>query len=157
MATTGNLSSANLLAQEAALALPRFELADALSLGALATELATDRGLPVVIVVAHGVREVFRAALPGTTPDNDDWLARKRRVVERFEASTLALRVTYEERGTDFPTATGLSELEYAAHGGGWPIRVQGVGVAGFLGVSGLPQLEDHAFIVEVLGRFLAD
>lgn len=154
MATTGNLVSADLLAQETDLVLPRFDLADALSLGALATELASDRGLPVVIVVAHGRREVFRAALPGTTPDNDDWLARKRRVVERFETSTLALRVTYEERGTDFPTATGLSELEYAAHGGGWPVRVDGVGVVGFFGVSGLPQVEDHAFIVEVLRRF---
>lgn len=156
MATTGNLRSADLLDQEAELTLPRFDAADALSLGALATQLASDRRLPVVVLVVHGGREVFRAALPGTTADNDDWLARKRRVVERFEMSTLAARVTYEERGTDFATATGLAESEYAAHGGGWPIRVAGVGVVGFFGVSGLPQVEDHAFIVEVLRRFVS-
>lgn len=154
MTITGNRSSADLLAEEGELAFDHFDLADAVGLGALATELATDRGLPVVITVRHGGREAFRAAMPGTTADNDDWLERKRRAVERFETSTLTLRVTFEERGTDFPTATGLSELQIAAHGGGWPIRVRGTGVVGFFGVSGLPQVQDHEFIVDVLRRF---
>jgi uncharacterized protein (UPF0303 family) len=43
----------------------------------------------------------------------------------------------------------------YAAHGGAFPVNVRGVGVVGTVAVSGLPQLEDHALVVEVLAEFL--
>ena len=42
----------------------------------------------------------------------------------------------------------------YAAHGGAFPIAVEGAGVIGTVVVSGLPQLEDHALVVEALERF---
>jgi uncharacterized protein (UPF0303 family) len=34
-------------------------------------------------------------------------------------------------------------------------VTVRGVGVVGTVAVSGLPQLEDHAFVVRVLSAFL--
>ena len=55
-----------------------------------------------------------------------------------------------------FVGATGqrmieVPETEYAAHGGGFPIRVAGAGRVGLMVVSGLPQLDDHALVVECL------
>lgn len=148
MTTTGDYTSAQLAAQAAEVELSAFSLADAIALGLIATDTATVGGLGIIIEVDHLARLVYRAALPGSQRESDDWITRKRRVVERFESSTLAMRVKYEERGTSFSEATGLSELEYAAHGGGFPIVVTGVGIVGAMFVSGLPQVEDHELIV---------
>ena len=60
-------------------------------------------------------------------------------------------KVKYEERGTTFNESTGLSELEYAAHGGGMPVFVAGVGVVGGFYASGLPEVDDHRFLVSCL------
>jgi uncharacterized protein (UPF0303 family) len=149
--TTGGLTSTHLAAQAADLVLPRFDAADALMLGTLATDRAVADRLPIVIEVWHLGRLAYRAVLPGASVDSDDWIARKRRVVERFGTSTMAMRVRYEEKGTTFTDATGLSELEYAAHGGGVPIVVAGVGIVGGCYASGLPQVDDHAFLVGCL------
>ena len=118
---------------------------------------ALARGLGVLIEVQVEDRVVFRAAMAGTSPSNDDWLRRKFAVVRRFEQSSLAMRVQFEEQGTDFHTATGLPESDYAAYGGGWPLMVRGAGVVGVMGVSGLPHLEDHRLITESITAFLAD
>ena len=45
----------------------------------------------------------------------------------------------------------------YAAHGGAFPILLRGTGCIGTVAVSGLPQLEDHRLVVEVLEAVLAD
>ena len=156
-ATTGGYTSAALRDEANALELARFSLADALRLGRIATDLAVVRSLPVLIEIVLGQRVAYRAALPGTTADNDEWLRRKFRVVARFEESTLAVRVAHEEKDRSFNEATGLPETEFAAHGGGWPIRVAGVGVVGMFGVSGLPQVADHELIVESLGIHLRE
>ncbi len=149
--TTGGYTSASLDAQLAELELPSFSLAEAVALGLLATDRAITEQLAIVIEVHHLGRLAYRAALPGSLPESDDWIARKRRTVERYHRSTLATRVKYEERGTTFNEATGLSELEYAAHGGGMPIIVSGVGVVGGFYASGLPQVDDHEFLVSCL------
>lgn len=148
MTTTGGYTSASLAEQARALELAGFSTADALRLGTLALDRATRDGLPIVLEVHHLGRVVFRAALPGSQPDSDDWIVRKARVVERFGSATLAVRVRYEERGSTFAEATGLAESEYAAHGGGLPIEVAGVGAVGAMYVSGLPQVDDHEFAV---------
>lgn len=150
-ATTGGFTSEGLAEQAAALALPRFGAAEALLLGRLATDRALSAGLPIVLEVWRLGRLSYRAVLPGGPLDSDTWLERKRRVVERFEQSTMAVRVGYEEQGTTFPQATGLSELEYAAHGGGHPIVVEAVGIVGGIYASGLPQVDDHEFLVACL------
>ena len=49
---------------------------------------------------------------------------------------------------------TLLTFPEYAPHGGGFPLIVEGAGPVGVVIVSGLPQLEDHALVVECLATF---
>jgi uncharacterized protein (UPF0303 family) len=149
--TTGGYTSADLEAELAELELASFSPAEAVALGLLATDRAINEQLAIIIEVHHLGRLAYRAALPGSIPDSDDWIERKRRVVERYHRSTLATKVKYEERGTTFNEATGLSELEYAAHGGGMPVFVAGVGAVGGFYASGLPEVEDHRFLVSCL------
>jgi uncharacterized protein (UPF0303 family) len=47
----------------------------------------------------------------------------------------------------------GLPLRDYADHGGSFPISVKGVGCVGAVTVSGLPQREDHALVVQVLAQ----
>ena len=156
METTGGYTPEQLLAEEAALALPSLSHDDAVGLGLLALSRARSRALPVTLEVRRGARVAFRAALPGSVADQDSWIARKARVVERFGHSTLYERVRCEAAGTTFPERTGLPESRYAAHGGGVPLVVDGTGMVGVLLVSGLPQVDDHALAVEVLRGWLA-
>jgi uncharacterized protein (UPF0303 family) len=129
---------------------------DAWQLGCLLMELATERDLPVAIAVRRGGQRLFHAAREGTTPDNDTWIDRKTRVVERFGASSLLVGLRARAAGTTFGAQHELPLQEYAAHGGAFPIRVASVGIVGVVVVTGLPQLEDHALVVEGVRAFLA-
>ena len=139
------------LAQEERLQLAHFDNDDAIELGLIALGLARERGLPIVVEVRAYDQVLFRAALPGSSVVNDGWVARKTRLVEDFGHSTLYQRVRHEAEGTTFAAATGLSEDDYAAHGGGFPLAVVGTGRVGVMVVSGLPQLDDHRLVVECL------
>ena len=146
---------AELQMQHEALQFDSFTADDAVAIGVIATTIAVERSLPVVIELRIGERMVYRAALEGTSGDNDEWLRRKFAVVHRFERSSLAMRRQFEEQGTDFYAATGLPESDHAAFGGGWPITVRGLGLVGVMGVSGLPHVQDHALIVEAISTFI--
>ncbi|MFI7504664.1 heme-degrading domain-containing protein [Streptomyces sp. NPDC049687] len=141
--------------QERRLVFRQFTHDDAWALGTLLVELARERQAPVAVDIHRAGQQLFHAALPGSTPDNDAWITRKRRVVERFCASSYLVGTEYRSRGTTFEESSRLNPDEYAAHGGSFPINVEGVGVVGAVTVSGLPQLEDHRFVVEVLEQFL--
>jgi uncharacterized protein (UPF0303 family) len=145
-----------ILDQEARLILPSLDEADAIAIGRLLLARAEARSLPVVVEVRRGPRVVFRAARPGTTPDNDIWIAGKAAVVERFGHSSFYVGRRYAAEGTTFEAATGLARPAFAAHGGGFPLAVAGTGIVGVALVSGLPQEEDHALIVECLAAYLA-
>jgi uncharacterized protein (UPF0303 family) len=149
-------SVAELEAQERRLTLPHFTYDDAWTLGTLLVDLARERGAPVAIDIRRSGQQLFHAALPGSTPDNDAWIDRKRRVVERYAASSLLIGTRFRAKGTTFEADSRLDPDVYAAHGGAFPITVEGAGVIGTVVVSGLPQLEDHALVVEALERFIA-
>jgi uncharacterized protein (UPF0303 family) len=148
-------SVAELAAEEEELQFSSFTNDDAWELGTALRELARRKGAPVAIDVSRNGHQLFRAALPGATPDNDAWIERKQRVVHRFGHSTLYVRQTFVERGTTFEEQSGLDPQRYAAHGGGFPVVVRSVGPVGVLVVSGLPQLEDHRLIVTALRAHL--
>lgn len=143
-------------AQERELVLDGFTHDDAWRLGCLLVELATERDLAVTIDVRKGTQQVFHAAREGTTADNDSWVERKVRVVYRFGASSYLVGLRARAKGQDFNAQHQLPLQEYAAHGGAFPVQVDGVGIVGVATVSGLAQGDDHALVVEALRAFRA-
>jgi uncharacterized protein (UPF0303 family) len=142
-------------AQERRLVFSRFTHEDAWALGSLLVELARERQAPVAIDIHRAGQQLFHAALPGSTPDNDAWITRKRRVVERYGSASYLVGARFRAKGTTFEDSSRLDPDAYAAHGGSFPITVEGVGVIGSVTVSGLPQLQDHRMVVEALEEFL--
>ncbi|MCL6669797.1 heme-degrading domain-containing protein [Streptomyces panaciradicis] len=146
-----------LQAQQRRLVFRRFTYEDAWALGSLLVELARERQAPVAIDIHRAGQQLFHAALPGSAPDNDAWIARKRRVVERYGEASYLVGARFRAKGTTFEDSSRLDPDRYAAHGGSFPITVEGVGVIGAVTVSGLPQLQDHRFVVEALEEFLRE
>lgn len=141
--------------QERDLRFATFTNDDAWELGCLLVRLATERGLPVTVDVRRGAQQLFHAARPGTVADNDSWIDRKVRVVERFGTSSYLQGLRARAKGTTFAATHELPLQEYAAHGGAFPVHVEGVGVVGVVTVSGLPQADDHALVTEAVRTFL--
>lgn len=146
---------AALEAQEQDLVFTRFDNTDAWRLGAAMAEAAMERALPVTIDIRRHGQQLFHAALPGTTPENDVWIERKINVVNRFSASSYLVGRRLAAAGTELDAGQGVDPARFAAHGGAFPIRVVNVGVVGTVTVSGLPQADDHAFVAEMISQFL--
>ncbi|MDT9689238.1 heme-degrading domain-containing protein [Streptomyces sp. P9(2023)] len=146
---------AELEAQERNLVLRHFTYEDAWALGSLLVEMARLREAPVAVDIRRGAQQLFHCALPGSSADNDAWIDRKRRVVERYGESSFLVSARFRAKGKTFEDSSRLDPDLYAAHGGSFPIAVEGAGVIGSVTVSGLPQTEDHAMVVEALERWL--
>jgi len=142
-------------AQERSLVFTRFDHDIAWQLGAQMYAAARADGLAVAIAISHGPQRVFHVGLPGSAADNDVWLDRKRRVVEQFGHASYLVGQRFRAKGSVFEQSARVDPLLYAAHGGVLPVIVDGVGMVGTVGVSGLPQAADHAFVVRELGEFL--
>ena len=147
----GALTAEQVLEQEERATLVSFTRDDAVDLGLVAVSLGRSRGLPIVVEVRGLEQVLFRAALTGSSAANDSWIARKAALVERLGHASLYYRLMHEAAGQSFTEYTGLAETEYAGHGGGFPILLAGAGRVGVMVVSGLPQLDDHALVVECL------
>ncbi|MEV3936875.1 heme-degrading domain-containing protein [Glycomyces sp. NPDC049804] len=134
--------------QERDLVFDAFDHTDAWRLGSRIASMARDAGHPVGIDIRRPGLILFRAALPGSTPDQESWIARKAAVVLRIESSSALAAARIEAKGVD-PAATGwLDPAEYAVTGGSFPIRVRGVGVVAAATASGLSSMDDHDLVV---------
>ena len=153
--TTGGFSSKGLLEEEAVLKLASLTNTDALEIGEIAATLGKQRKLPIAIEVRIGEWIVFHASLEGSKPENDWWIARKSRVVMLKQHSTIYERVLSEELGIDWHKENNVVDETHAIHGGAVPL-ITPAGFSGILIISGLPQVDDHMFAVEVLTEFLA-
>ena len=153
--TTGGFSSKQLLEEEAVLKLASLTNTDALEIGEVAATLGKQRKLPIAIEVRIGEWTVFHASLEGSKPENDWWISRKVLVVMLKHHSTMFERVSAEERGIDWHKENNVVNETHAIHGGAVPL-ITPAGFAGILIISGLPQVDDHLFAVEVLTEFLA-
>jgi uncharacterized protein (UPF0303 family) len=94
-------------------------------------------------------------ALDGTTPDNVEWVRRKSNVVAQFHRSSYAVRLKLLKGNETLLEKQGLPVIDYAEHGGSFPLRVAGAGVVGSVTVSGLDGRDDHGMAVEALCALL--
>jgi uncharacterized protein (UPF0303 family) len=155
-ATTAPDLIAALADDERRVVLRRFDNTDAWRLGSMLAGLALERDLGVAIVIERNGHQLFHAVLGSATPDNDEWARRKMNVVRRFEASSFLVGRRMEAAGEALDAGWGVDPADYIAHGGAFPIRIADVGVVGIVAVSGLPQADDHALVVEALTALMA-
>jgi len=153
---TGRELLDELEAQESHLVFDRFDEDTAWELGVALREAAVSAGLPVAIAICRNGQRLFHAALPGSSADNDGWLARKIAVVDRYGRSSLRVGAQFRVEGGSFDDDSRLDRSQFAAHGGAFPLLLRGTGCIGTVAVSGLPQLEDHRLVIETLEAFLA-
>lgn len=137
--------------QERRLVLPRFDLAVAWELGCRLKTLAQARGAALAIEVRLAKETVFLCMMPGAAPNNVDWARRKRNMVEMTQRSSYSVALSPLRDGLNTVQRMGLPARDYVGDGGGFPIRVAGVGCVGVATVSGLPQRGDHELVVEAL------
>ena len=126
-----------------------FDETTALKLGTAIAGLAGARGEALAIDIRFWNRQLFFYAMPGTSPDNAEWIRRKSNFVRRFNRASYS--GTLRQQGKDFGFDSGLDQMEVAAHGGSFPIRIDGVSVVGSITVSGVPGRRDHGYVVEAI------
>ncbi|KAK4990911.1 hypothetical protein LTR66_006683 [Elasticomyces elasticus] len=147
--------------QEASLVFPAFTSDTAFALGLLLRQNLAVFPQPAVINIslANSQQLLFHTVThPGTTPDNDTWVQRKRNSVLRFGCSTWFLHCKFAGDEGAFAAKYALQEnaKNYAIHGGGFPVKVRGVeGVVAVIVVSGLKQEQDHGIIVHTIKEYL--
>ena len=132
--------------------LERFAHADAWNVGRGLVERCLRESAAVTVSIVLGAQRVFHAALPGTSADNDAWVARKIEIVRRFDRSSLGVYELYARDDPDFLEHFGLPSAQYAAAGGAVPIRIGG-SMVGVLAISGLDSASDHQLAVGALAE----
>ncbi len=141
--------------QEQRLRFQKFGEDTAWEIGAKLQALGRARTLPIVIDIRLANRQLFYAALAGSTPDNPEWVRRKSNVVFRYLKSSYRVGRELAQKNDTLDQNRGVSPMDYAPHGGSFPIHVESAGIIGAITVSGLPQREDHNLVVEVLAAHL--
>lgn len=144
-------------AEERELVLESFDHEDALELGLAIVEKARARKLPIAVDIERCGLRLFHVAMPGAAPDNAHWIERKKRLVNRTYRSSYATGLRLKVQQRTLAEAMYLDEDDYAPHGGCVPVVVRAVGFVGTVTVSGLPQREDHALVVEALREHMEE
>jgi uncharacterized protein (UPF0303 family) len=128
----------------------------ALTIGMALLQEARQRGKAVTIDITRHSQQLFHFAMAGTSVDNEEWIKRKNKVVNRFGHSSYSVGISLKSAGKTMEEKYLLPSSDYAAHGGAFPLVIRDVGVIGTITVSGLPQQEDHELVVTTLKQFLA-
>ena len=146
---------AQLEIQEQQLQFSSFNEDDAWKLGQAMRAAALLKNHPFVIDIRVAGRKLFFTALPGSVPENENWVRRKINIVMVKHKSSYHIGRELAQNGKVLNEAQGFNPIDVAAHGGCFPIIIKNVGVVGTITVSGIPQREDHNFVVEQLCAYL--
>jgi len=73
----------------------------------------------------------------------------------RFGKSSYAIGLQLALEGKTIEQRHGLTLADYATHGGGVPLVLQGTGLVGSVVASGLDQRTDHAMVVRAMAGVL--
>jgi uncharacterized protein (UPF0303 family) len=119
-------------------------------------QAAAADGAALVIGVRFWNRVLYHFAMPGTGPSQADWVRRKSNFVERFHMASYAMTLRQQRDGKGFAHDDNVDPTQIAAHGGSFPIRIEGVaGVIGTITVSGVPGRRDHGYVAAAIAKHL--
>ena len=141
--------------QEEILQFGHFTNEDAWALGNLIVAEARKRGLDTAVEIRlNNGYTVFKYAGNSTNLNNEAWMDKMYATVRRVEKSTMLLdsELKNSEETLD---DIGLDTREYSYMGGGFPIRVEEVGVIGVILVSNQNHFVNHDIIVRAVSRYL--
>lgn len=127
----------------------------ALEIGMRLIDKAKQEKLSITIDITRSGQQLFHYALEGTSPDNDAWIIRKNRVVNRFHTSSLYIGTKLKLIEKTIEEKYFISSKEYSPYGGAFPIIIKNVGVIGTISSSGIDQITEHNLIVGILKEFL--
>ncbi|HEY5584330.1 MAG TPA: heme-degrading domain-containing protein [Ruminiclostridium sp.] len=140
-----------LVNEENELQFTEFTNETALKIGLNLIEKAKDNNKRITINITRNGHQLFHYSFGGTTPENDQWIIRKNRVVNRFSKSSLHVGTLLLNANTTIEERHHIKSSEYAAIGGAFPIIIKNTGVIGTITVSGLPKNEDHDMVVAAI------
>ncbi|KDR70656.1 hypothetical protein GALMADRAFT_254694 [Galerina marginata CBS 339.88] len=149
--------------EEKSLVFKSFTAESAWTLGCILREMALPSTKPVAIRIIHANGQILFSTFTrtGTVTDSETWLARKAASVFRWGISSLHLGSKLRAAGHKGALVSEVmvaDDEKYACHGGGFPIKVDGVeGVVAVVIVSGLAQLEDHMIVVDGIKKYLKE
>ena len=144
-----------ILKQEEILQFEHFNNQDAWDLGKLMVEEIGQSGIELAVCIRKlNGNIIFQYASEKTNLNNQNWMIRKFNTVSLMERSSLGATVVSKITKED-AAVHGLSNTDYIFCGGGFPIRIKSGGIAAIVTVSNLPHVQDHAFIVKCLAKFL--
>ncbi len=144
-----------LLLQEKTLQFDEFSHDTAFQIAERVYRRAKEELWAVTVDISRFGQQLVHFAMPGTSRDNDDWIRRKCRVVERFSHSSYYMGVYYQSIGKTIETESFLDPREYIPFGGAFPIIIRNTGVIGTIAVSGLSQERDHDAVIDALREVL--
>jgi uncharacterized protein (UPF0303 family) len=149
MTNSSHTSADDLLAEEQTLRLDQLDETVTYRIGSHIAERALRDARTVMVVVFLDDWLVYKAALPGTSINNDIVIDGKKRVASVDGHSSLWARNRHLDAGTTFEDATGLRLPGHAPFGGAVPLVTAAGDHRGWVIVSGLTQEEDHEFAVD--------
>ena len=141
--------------QEQKLRFKAFDAEAAWQLGSLLRGALLERRAGGTVEIEVAGQLLFACATPDAQPGQANWIRRKRNTVRHFARSTYAVGRKLELEGSTLPGRHGLAEVDFAAHGGGFPVWIEGTGMVGSVIFSGLPQREDHNIVVDAMATML--
>lgn len=141
--------------QEALLRFPAFDPDTAWQVGSLLRNALLARNAGGTVEIERDGQLLFACTTPGASPGQADWIRRKRNTVHHFARSSYAVGRDLALNSSTLESTHNLSETDFAAHGGGFPIFLGETGCVGSIILSGLPQRDDHNLVVTAIAQQL--
>ena len=149
--------------QEALLRFTAFDPDAAWQLGSLLHAALLEHHAGGTVEIEFHGQILFACTTPAAKPNQADWIRRKRNTVHRLRRSSYAIGRELERDAATLESAHNLSEADFAAHGGGFPLWLNPDAtsesdadtLAGSITLSGLPQREDHNLVATAIATYL--
>ncbi len=140
--------------QETDLTFDSFDTEAAWQIGQSLRKRAISINGNVTIDITVGGLQLFHSAVGNPSPNNDNWIRRKRNTAMTFWQSSALVTQEMKASGRTL-LDHGYTENDLALSGGSFPIRIKNLGVVGTVTISGLHNDMDHPLIVDALSEYL--